>query len=78
MSENADRESIVSNEIFFGIAIQEARLQQGLSQAELADRIGAHRSYLSALENGRSTTAVRTLMRAVRELQLELVLRPRR
>ncbi len=48
-----------------------------MSQAELAERLGLHRSYLSALENGRSNNAMRALMRAFRDLGLEVVVRLR-
>lgn len=58
------------------LAVQELRGRRAVSQTELADRAGLERSYLSALENGRSNTAMRALMRAFRELDLELVVRP--
>jgi transcriptional regulator with XRE-family HTH domain len=77
MSDHADIEFLVQNEGLFGPALQEFRLRAGVGQAELADRLGLHRSYLSALENGRSNTAMRALMRAFRELDLEIVVRRR-
>lgn len=77
MSADQDNEFIVAHEGLFGAAVQEFRTRQKLSQAELAERLGLHRSYLSALENGRSSTAMRVLMRALRDLGLEVVVRPR-
>lgn len=77
MSDSADMEYVVQNEGLFGPALQEFRLQAGVPQADLAERLGLHRSYLSSLENGRSTVAMRALMRAFRELGLEVVVRPK-
>lgn len=69
---------IVGNETLFGLAVQEFRTRSGVTQADLADRLDLHRSYLSALENGRSNAAMRAVMRAFRELDLEVVVRPRK
>jgi len=77
MSAKSDSEFVVANEALFGVALQEFRARQNMSQAELAERLGLHRSYLSALENGRSNKAMRVLMRAFRDLGLEVVVRPR-
>lgn len=77
MSAISDSEFVVSNEALFGVAVQEFRTRQHISQTELAERLGMHRTYLSALENGRSNMAMRVLMRALRELGLEVVVRPR-
>ncbi|MFH1011446.1 MAG: helix-turn-helix transcriptional regulator, partial [bacterium] len=38
-----------------GERIREARKRAGLSQEALADRIGVNRSYLSLVENGKSS-----------------------
>ncbi len=77
MSRNSDGEFLVQNEAIFGLAVQEFRVRAGMTQAELAERLELHRSYLSALENGQSTMAMRACMRAFRELGLEVVVRPR-
>jgi len=74
--ENADIEFVVHHEGLFGAALHEFRQRAGLNQAELADRIDEHRSYLSAVENGRSTKVMRVLLRACRELDVEIVVRP--
>lgn len=75
MSESPDGEFVVVNEGLFGLAVQEFRGRKGVTQTELAERLGLHRSYLSALENGRSNAAMRALMRAFRELGIEVVVR---
>jgi transcriptional regulator with XRE-family HTH domain len=77
MSRNHDNEMVIRNETLFGLALQEHRTRAGMTQGELADRLDLHRSYLSALENGRTNTAMRAVMRAFRELGLEVVVRPR-
>lgn len=78
MSTKADTEYVVRNEHMYGLALSEFRREANIRQAELADRIDAHRTYLSALENGKASPAMRTLMRAFRELGLEVVVRPAR
>ncbi|NLM16092.1 MAG: helix-turn-helix transcriptional regulator [Clostridiaceae bacterium] len=40
--------------VLFGKRLKEARKQQGLSQQELADRLGTSKSMVSAYENGSS------------------------
>lgn len=77
MSENADGEVVVHHDGLFGPAIAELRGRADVSQADLAERSGLHRSYLSALENGRSNTALRSIMRALRALDMEVVIRPK-
>ncbi len=76
MSENVGMEYVVRNEQLFGAALREFRHEAGLRQADLAERLELHRSYLSALENGKASPAMRALMRGFRELGLEVVVRP--
>jgi HTH-type transcriptional regulator/antitoxin HipB len=75
MSADEDIEYTVRNEHLFGSAVREFRQLSGVRQADLAERIDVHRSYLSALENGKSNPAMRTLLRALRALDLEVVIR---
>lgn len=51
--------------------IQEARLRAGLSQAELASRIGVHRNSIAGWESGRDITIV-NLCRIAAALGLRL------
>lgn len=76
-AEREQAEFVVRNEVMFGPAIQEFRHRTATSQADLAETLDLHRSYLSAIENGRSNTAMRAIMRAYRELGLEVVVRPK-
>jgi HTH-type transcriptional regulator / antitoxin HipB len=78
MSVNVDDEFAVGNAESMGLAIREFRSRQRMTQSELADRASLHRSYLSAMESGRSTEAMRNLMSALRALDLEVIIRPKR
>ena len=53
-----------------GTSIRKARLQVQLSQEELAARAGINRTYLSQLENGRSSPTLEVLERIARALDL--------
>jgi transcriptional regulator with XRE-family HTH domain len=57
-----------------GAAIRHYRLQSGLSQAELAERTGLHRTYLSDLEQGKETEQVRRILRILKELGVRMTL----
>ncbi|MEX2274622.1 MAG: helix-turn-helix transcriptional regulator [Actinomycetota bacterium] len=57
-----------------GTALRHYRQQAGLSQAELADRAGLNRTYLSALEHGNETEQVRRLLRLFKQLGVRLTL----
>lgn len=59
---------------FLGDAIKHYRGEAGLSQAELAERAGLNRSYLSALEQGHETEQVRRLLRVLKELGVRITL----
>lgn len=51
-----------------GQAIRHYRHQSGLTQAELADRVGLDRTYLSRLESGGETQQLRRILAILREL----------
>jgi HTH-type transcriptional regulator/antitoxin HipB len=55
-----------------GAAIRHYRRQAGLSQAELAERTGLHRSYLSELEQGRETEQVKRIIRILKQLGVRM------
>lgn len=57
-----------------GSAIRHFRLQTGLSQAELAERTGLNRTYLSDLERGKETEQVRRILRVLKELGVRMTL----
>lgn len=57
-----------------GAAIRHYRRQAGLSQAELAERVGLNRTYLSALEQGRETEQVKRILRLLKHLGVRMTL----
>lgn len=57
-----------------GAAIRHYRHEAGLSQAELAEQTGLHRTYLSALEQGRETEQLRRILRVLKELGVRMSL----
>ena len=61
-----------------GTTIKQARQAAGLTQAELAERIGTTQSAVARLESSRSNPRVETLDRAIAATgqELELSLRP--
>ena len=50
-----------------GVLIQEARLQQNLTQEELALKVGTTKSYISRIENDAIDIRLSTLIRIIRE-----------
>jgi ribosome-binding protein aMBF1 (putative translation factor) len=61
-----------------GALIQEARLEKGLTQEELANRIGTTKSYISKIENNIKEVRFSTLQKIVKSGlggQLELSIR---
>lgn len=57
-----------------GAAIRHYRHQAGLSQAELAERTGLNRTYLSNLEQGRETEQVKRTLRVLKQLGVRMSL----
>lgn len=46
----------------FGLAVQQARLARGLSQAQLAAELGVPQSTISEIESGKATIYLRRLL----------------
>ncbi len=57
-----------------GAAIRHYRKQAGLSQEQLAELVGLHRSYLSGLESGKETEQLRRILRVLRQLGVRMTL----
>jgi transcriptional regulator with XRE-family HTH domain len=57
-----------------GAAIRHYRQEAGLSQAELADRAGLNRTYLSDLEQGHATEQVKRILRLLKQLGVRMTL----
>jgi len=54
--------------------IREARKKSGITQSELAKRIGADKAYVSKVEHGRTVPTVSTFYRIVAALGMQVVL----
>ena len=65
-----------ANAFFTGQIIEEARKNVGMTQAELAERIGTNKSYISRVETGRTEPKVSTFYRIVAALGLSVQLTP--
>lgn len=65
-----------ANAFFTGQIIEEARKNANITQAELADRIGTNKSYISRVETGRTEPKVSTFYRIVAALGLTVELTP--
>jgi len=48
-----------------GIIIQQARLKKGMTQSELANKIGTTKSYISKIENDVKEVRISTLLKIV-------------
>ena len=54
------------NESFkLGVILQQARLEKGLTQEELADRCGTNKGYISKIENDIKEVRISTLQKIV-------------
>lgn len=58
-----------------GAAIRHFRKQAGLTQADLAERAGINRMYLSRLEGGHETEQLRNIFRVLGQLGVRATLR---
>ena len=56
----------------FGLAVRQARIDRGLSQNDLADRVGMPQSTISEIESGKSTIFIRRLLSLFAETGVNL------
>lgn len=78
MSGSADSsEWLVRGPTDLGAAIAHYRGEAGMTQGDLARQAAIHRSYLSDLERGKATEQTERVLRVLRRLGLELVIRSR-
>lgn len=59
-----------------GLTIRDRRRKLGLTQAELARKIGAGRQWLVAVERGKSRAEIGLVLRALSALDLSLTIHP--
>lgn len=50
-----------------GILLEEARIKLGMTQAELAEKCGTNKSYISRIENDASDIRLSTLMKIIQQ-----------
>lgn len=48
-----------------GVLLEEARLKLGLTQAELAEKVGTNKSYISRIENNATDIRLSTLLKII-------------
>ena len=61
-----------------GQLLRELRRGLGLTQAQLAEIVGVNRRWVVQVEQGKTSVDLRTLLRALGALGVELHVRPRR
>jgi transcriptional regulator with XRE-family HTH domain len=54
----------------FGLRVRELRLAAGLSQEQLAERAGLHRTYIGGIERGERNVAILNIVRLARALKV--------
>lgn len=55
-----------------GLAIQQARLSRGLSQADLAEELEVSQSAISEIESGKATIYLRRILEIARLIDLDV------
>ena len=56
-----------------GVLIHDARKEEGITQQELAERVGVKKSYVSRIENGRVEPSAGLFMNIISALGLSIV-----
>lgn len=56
----------------FGNKVREERLKQGLSQEELADRAGLHRTYVGMIERAEKNITLLNIEKIAKALEVEI------
>lgn len=77
MEANDEVSYSVRNAADLGAAISDARRDAGLTQQELARRVGISRPYLAQIEHGRTSRLLDLLLDLLRVADLEIVVRRR-
>ena len=60
-------------DIQFGARIAELRKQRNISQEELAERCGVHRTYIGSVERGEKSPTLNTIDKFAKGLDVEIV-----
>jgi transcriptional regulator with XRE-family HTH domain len=67
MKERSRKEASLKS---FGMAVKRRRLSLGLTQEDLAEKSGLHRTYISSLENGQRNIALSNIIRLAKALDI--------
>lgn len=67
--DEADTASLVQR---FGDVVRQQREASGISQEDLADRAGLHRTYISLIERGLRTSSITTVQRLAEALGVSM------
>ena len=59
--------------IQFGLRIAELRRQLNISQEELAERCGVHRTYIGSIERGEKSPTLNTIEKFAKGLGVEII-----
>lgn len=57
----------------FGKKVAEMRKMQRLSQEELADRCGVHRTYIGSIERGEKSPTLNTIEKIAKGLNVKII-----
>ena len=60
-------------DIQFGARIAELRRQRNISQEELAERCGVHRTYIGSIERGEKSPTLNTMEKFAKGLGVNLI-----
>lgn len=61
-----------NNNVIFGNKVAELRKGQKMSQEELADKCGLHRTYLGAIERGEKSPTLNTVYKIAKGLNINI------
>lgn len=56
----------------FGKNVRKYRIEKGFSQEEFADKVGLHRTYISAVERGRRSISLDNIKKIANSLEIEI------
>lgn len=72
MTHASDKLRIQRQREAFGGRVREHRLSAGLSQEELAEAAGIHRTYVSSVERGRRNVSLDNIIALARALKVDV------
>jgi transcriptional regulator with XRE-family HTH domain len=71
MTQVSDKPRIQRHREAFGHRVREHRLALGMSQEELADAAGIHRTYVSSVERGRRNVSLDNIVALAHALRID-------